>query len=666
MRARAAHWAEAGNGAANKSVGPAPAIASTALDVWSFGVLAFELGSGRPLFAQDLGNDELVGSEGPLCAWGGCSTALLADLLVLPEASKGAAASLDLARTRRCLQHLVRWCLSADPNERPTAQQLLAHALFDDAKPEPSPLPEAFFGFLSHMQAQAAADAAATFALLGRFGLWCWLDMNAGDLTLEGMCAGVRASKVFLLILTTDVLTRPFCQTELLCAIGEGKRVIVLVEEDPRFARFDREAFARAAVEVGTYAAAEARCPGTGTFPAQPIFQAASSEAYVTIVAVVAEALAHFCVPLRRREHETRAMAVEIARLGGLVLPPQRDPASAGAGAAATLLLSPLTVCVVAASPAPGSPAEVVSALGVAQQDLEAALLTMGGIWGRSIELVSDVAAADKVVVLLAAGTLAAGSASLAAVVALLAPGSGAPAGKLLTVYLPAGSGLDAAAFEFGGAEVLAAPAEVQSALHGNEALVFRPRVDRHCERMLEAAAELLAVAGSGAGRALRGGAPSAPATGGAPLGAVGAVAGVRHDSHEWAAMVRQLGVRLGCGGGSALGGRAAAEPPSVQACDLRRSLAECQELIATWEERKVEEIAKAAAAAEKALAAASQDTAAALAALAAATERNKALRAELAMAQARAEQAAALSAELAQQRAVLAALRAERQARDP
>ena len=45
---------------------------------------------------------------------------------------------------------------------------------------------------------------------------------------------GVRRSRVFLLILTTDVLSRPFCQKELQCAIAEGKRIICLVEVDPR------------------------------------------------------------------------------------------------------------------------------------------------------------------------------------------------------------------------------------------------------------------------------------------------------------------------------------------------------------------------------------------------------------------------------------------------
>ena len=110
----------------------------------------------------------------------------------------------------------------ADPRRRPSIEQVLAHPLFHVELPEPEPLPELYFGFLSHMQAQAAADR-SYFALLGRYGLGCWWDMRHRDLTLHGMMDGVRNSRVFILILTADVLTRPFCQKELLTAVMKGR-----------------------------------------------------------------------------------------------------------------------------------------------------------------------------------------------------------------------------------------------------------------------------------------------------------------------------------------------------------------------------------------------------------------------------------------------------------
>ena len=57
--------------------------------------------------------------------------------------------------------------------------------------------------------------------------------MEQAQLTLEGMRQGVRDSDVFLLVLTKSVLTRWFCQQELLTAIDEGTPIQLLVEEVP-------------------------------------------------------------------------------------------------------------------------------------------------------------------------------------------------------------------------------------------------------------------------------------------------------------------------------------------------------------------------------------------------------------------------------------------------
>ena len=59
--------------------------------------------------------------------------------------------------------------------------------------------------------------------------------MEQAQLTLEGMKRGVRDSDVFLLLATQNVLSRWFCQQELLTAIDEGTPIQLLVEEDPRF-----------------------------------------------------------------------------------------------------------------------------------------------------------------------------------------------------------------------------------------------------------------------------------------------------------------------------------------------------------------------------------------------------------------------------------------------
>ena len=92
--------------------------AQPSLDVWSIGVIAFELCTGRNLFAQDISNDDTVNPRDArrLCLWNGISDAELD--LVLPRAG---------AADQECARHLIRWCLGGDPKERPTMDDLASH-----------------------------------------------------------------------------------------------------------------------------------------------------------------------------------------------------------------------------------------------------------------------------------------------------------------------------------------------------------------------------------------------------------------------------------------------------------------------------------------------------------------------------------------------------------
>ena len=76
---------------------------------------------------------------------------------------------------------------------------------------------------LSHVQAQANGEAARLAQMIEHLGGLPWLDMKATNLTVEGMKSGVRNSKVFVLLLTSDVLTRPFCLLEIKTAIDAGE-----------------------------------------------------------------------------------------------------------------------------------------------------------------------------------------------------------------------------------------------------------------------------------------------------------------------------------------------------------------------------------------------------------------------------------------------------------
>ena len=60
-------------------------------------------------------------------------------------------------------------------------------------------------------------------------------------LVQEGMMQGVADSDDFLLVLTSDVLGRWYCQREILKAIELNKKVHLLIEEDLRFSAFPRK-----------------------------------------------------------------------------------------------------------------------------------------------------------------------------------------------------------------------------------------------------------------------------------------------------------------------------------------------------------------------------------------------------------------------------------------
>ena len=70
-------------------------------------------------------------------------------------------------------------------------------------------------------------------------GAHAWLDMFEDDLTAPGMKRGVEESDVFVLILTTNVLTREFCRLEIGWALAARKPILVVREDDARFSAFE-------------------------------------------------------------------------------------------------------------------------------------------------------------------------------------------------------------------------------------------------------------------------------------------------------------------------------------------------------------------------------------------------------------------------------------------
>jgi hypothetical protein len=94
---------------------------------------------------------------------------------------------------------------------------------------------DTFDFFLSHHQKDAQGNCTTLYYILEEVGFKVWLDMKARDLPTKGMMRGVADSATFLLFLTKDLFTRPYCLSEIREAVRLNKRIVVIYEERPDF-----------------------------------------------------------------------------------------------------------------------------------------------------------------------------------------------------------------------------------------------------------------------------------------------------------------------------------------------------------------------------------------------------------------------------------------------
>lgn len=276
-------------------------VAASSFDVWSFGAIFYQMLSGTKLFMVDETDDNLVSfhQKAELINW----ITIDRDRLARIHNEEWARWETEYAKD------LVRGCLMGDPKERLTIDAVLKHPFFTTAEgkpalasaPENAPLnavseskdgvesyaspkdatkrilsfrvkvepaggsssrakgfplrrraelemvyPQRYHFFLSHMQKEAAGIVKDLYLNLTEARCLAWIDMHAEDLTQDSMRHGVENSSFYLLVLTTNVLFRPFCVMELFWAIthhGEDsdKKIVFVVEEDGRFSPWDAE-----------------------------------------------------------------------------------------------------------------------------------------------------------------------------------------------------------------------------------------------------------------------------------------------------------------------------------------------------------------------------------------------------------------------------------------
>eukprot|EP00808_Paulinella_micropora_P006456 g79812.t1 len=332
-------------------------VAEASFDVFSFGVLLYELCTGEQLFPHVADNIADEQDLQRLSVWLAVADDKLAQVFrhansdqrnsgkqVEEEKSQSSDSSnssgsgygisetsTSLDRARQDARHLIRWCLQMDPKERPSLQQVLRHRFLDPDGEHPPTSEELewkeFPGvlrcgslrmrrhfFVSHMQAEAAGDVGTLVLELERHGAGVWRAVSRADYTEKDVRQGVADSDAFILFLTNGVLSCLKFLKEISWALEFDKPILVVLETDGRFFSFDWVRWTRDELH---------KMPGWDIWEVAlnlgKAYKDLKEDPKFTPVHDKLQQLwmAHTMIPYRRREFEVKAMVREIFRQAG-------------------------------------------------------------------------------------------------------------------------------------------------------------------------------------------------------------------------------------------------------------------------------------------------------------------------------------------------------------
>ena len=209
-------------------------VASPSYDTWSFGVILYQLCTGRSLFpAVDVNSDNLLDQidQTLLINWVGPPEDLLESSIF-----KDVETVSDMEREDA--RDLLRWCLHGNYLHRPQSMKdILNHCLLQSDRSKGHRwIPEKKGFFLSHFQANAGPSVMKLKSCIEREiipttdiqnQIIVWLDKDETP-TEAGMKAGVAQCECFVLVLTEGVFSRWFCQLEIKEALRLGKKFLLV------------------------------------------------------------------------------------------------------------------------------------------------------------------------------------------------------------------------------------------------------------------------------------------------------------------------------------------------------------------------------------------------------------------------------------------------------